>query len=345
MSFDPRNILVINFGQLGDVVLSLPALDAIRQRFPTARITAMIGKPGVPIIEMSGSADSIVGVDRVALRDGPKLVSIGRIVKLVKDVRKSKYDLVIDLHSLSETNVLGLLSGASHRLYAHRPNRSLDFLGNFQPRPPLQDLTRHAVDRYLDVLKPLNINDASRSPHLRTNKKADADVEALLKKENAHSNALLVGLFFGAGHVVRRWPMERYAELADYLIRNHGVRVVVFAGPEERPFVSEAKKVFPPTTIFFDRLTIPQLAAAQARLTLFISNDTGPMHIAAAVGTSVVVMLDRPTPHSFTPVGDQHRVICGADINDITVEQVYKVAHELLASNRTERIFARSEQR
>ena len=68
------------------------------------------------------------------------------------------------------------------------------------------------------------------------------------------------------------------------------------------------------------------------------------MHIAAAVGTSVIVILDRPTPHSFTPVGDQHRIICGADVNDITVDQVYKVAHELLSSNRTERIFSRAEQ-
>ncbi len=344
MSFNPQNILVINFGQLGDVVLSLPALNAIRQRFPSATIAAMVGKPAKPIIEMSGSANKILGVDRVALRDGPKLVSIGKIIKLVKDVRASKYDLIIDLHSLSETNVLGLLSGASHRLYAHRPNRSLDFLGNFKPRPPLQDLTRHAVDRYLDVLKPLGVDESSRAPHLTTNPKANAEVEALLKKANADSKTLLVGMFFGAGHVVRRWPIERYAELADFLIRNHGVRVVVFAGPEERPYVAEAKKVFPDSTIFFDKLTIPQLAAAQARLTLFISNDTGPMHIAAAVGTSVVVMLDRPTPHSFTPVGDQHRVICGADINDISVERVNQVANELLAVNRTERIIARAEQ-
>jgi ADP-heptose:LPS heptosyltransferase len=343
VSFDPRNILVINFGQLGDVVLSVPALNAIRNRFPNAKISAMVGKPGAPIIEMSGTANAIIAVDRVSLRDGSKLVSIGRIIKLVKNVRNEKFDLIIDLHSLSETNLLGLLSGAPHRLYSHRPSRSLDFLGNFKPRPPRQDLSRHAVDRYLDVIKPLDINSQSRAPHLKTNPTADAAVEALLKKEKAHSNALLVGLFFGAGHVVRRWPLERYAELADFLIRNDHVRIIVFAGPEERTSIAQAKKLFPATTIFFDRLTIPQLAAAQARLTLFISNDTGPMHIAAAVGTSVIVMLDRPTPHTFTPVGAQHRVLCGSDISDITVERVYKVAHQLLASSRTERIFSQAD--
>ena len=340
---DPRNILVINFGQLGDVVLSLPALQAIRERFPSAKITAMVGKPGKAIVEMSGSANAILAVDRVALRDGSKLVSIGRIIKLIKDVRKSKFDLIVDLHSYAETNILGLISGAPHRLYSHRPNRSLDYLGNFKPRPPLQDLSKHAVDRYLDVLQPLNVKGKSRAPHLTTVSSADSAIEAVFEKEKVNSNALLVGLFFGAGHAVRRWPVERYAELADFLIRNDKVRIIVFAGPEEREFVATAKGLFPTSTIFLDRLTIQQLASAQARLTLFISNDTGPMHIAAAVGTSVIVILDRPTPHSFTPVGDQHRIICGADVNDITVEQVYKVAHELLSTNRTERIFSRTE--
>ena len=345
MLLNPRNILVINFGQLGDVVLSLPALQALRERFPNAKITAMVGKPSKPIIEMSGTANAVIGVDRVALRDGAKLVSIGRIIKLVRDVRKSKFDLIVDLHSYAETNLLGLISGASHRLYSHRPNRSLDYLGNFKPRPPRQDLSRHAVDRYLDVLQPLKITGRSRAPLLKTIVSADSAVEALLEKERAHSNTLLVGLFFGAGHAVRRWPLERYAELADFLIRNDKVRIIVFAGPEEREFVAKARGAFPSSTIFLDRLTIPQLASAQARLTLFISNDTGPMHIAAAVGTSVIVILDRPTPHSFTPVGDQHRILCGADVNDITVDQVYKVAHELLSSNRTERIFSRAEHR
>jgi ADP-heptose:LPS heptosyltransferase len=345
VQFNPRNIFVIDFGQLGDVVLSLPTLRAIRERFPSARITVAAGKPGAEIIVLSGYADATLAVDRVGLRDGSMLVSIGRIIKLVKNVRKAKFDFVIDLHSLSETNLLGFLSGAPHRLYSHRPGRSLEYLANFKPRPPREAKNSHLVDRYLDVIKPLGITNRARTPYLNTNPTADSIIEARLKKEKAESNALLVGLFPGAGHVGRRWPIERFAELADFLIRNDRVRVVVFAGPEERELIAQAKPLFPSTTIFFDRLTIPQLASAQARLTLFISNDTGPMHIAAAVGTSVIDLLDRPTPNNFVPVGDHHRIICAPRINEITVDQVYKVAHELLASNRTEKIFSRSEQR
>ncbi|MBA3256999.1 MAG: glycosyltransferase family 9 protein, partial [Pyrinomonadaceae bacterium] len=216
MSFDPRNILVIDFGQLGDVVLSLPALHGIRERFPKAAITVAVGKPGAEVVELSGYADSTLMIDRVALRDGPKLVSLTRIARLVQGVRRSQFDFVIDLHSLSETNLLGFLSGAPKRLYSRRPTRSLDFLANFHPRPPLEvdHRRRHLIDRYLDVLIPLGVKDADRLPHLKTRAADDAAIEKILKQAEADVGTPLVGLFPGAGHPSRRWPLERFAELA-----------------------------------------------------------------------------------------------------------------------------------
>jgi ADP-heptose:LPS heptosyltransferase len=336
--FNPRNILVIDFGQLGDVVLSLPALRAIRERFPHAKITIAVGKPAGEIIKLSGYADQVLEVDRVALRDGVKLVSIGRIFKFVGQVRKAKFDFVIDLHSLSETNLLGFLSGAPRRLYARRPGRSLDYLANFEPRPPREAKHAHAVDRYLDVIKPLGIENPPRLPRLKTTPAADKAVETILKKEKASFGTLLIGLFPGAGHESRRWPLEHFAEVADFLIRNRKVRVVVFAGPEERPLIPQMKTLFPAKTIFLDRLTIPQLLSAQARLTLFVSNDTGPAHTAAAVGTPVVFIMDRPTPNNFTPVGDHHRLVGAEKITQISVHQVYQAACEVLATSRTDNL-------
>ena len=123
MSFEPRNILVIDFGQLGDVVLSLPALAAIRRRFASARVTVIVGGAASSVVELAGVADEVLAVDRVGLRDGPKHPSVLQIGKLVLDVRRRKFDFVVDLHSLSETNLLGFLSGAGQRLYARRPRR------------------------------------------------------------------------------------------------------------------------------------------------------------------------------------------------------------------------------
>lgn len=338
MRFDPGNILVIDFGQLGDVVMSLPALRAIRQRFPDSRITVAVGKPANEVVALSGYANEILEVDRVGLRDGNKLVSIWRIIKFVKQVRQSKFDFVIDLHSLSETNLLGFLSGAPRRLYSRRPGRSLDYLANFRPQPVTEQTDRHAVDRYLDVIAPLGIKNPPRIPVIKTNPTGDSAVEVLLKKDKAHSGELLVGLFPGAGHVGRCWPLEHYAALADHLVRNDRVRVIVFAGPEERGMVPRMRTLFPPATIFFDHLTIPQLISAQARLTLLVSNDTGPAHLAAAVGAPVIVIMDRPTPHCFILLGDHHRLIYGTDISQTPVDRVYEAAHELISLNRTDQL-------
>jgi heptosyltransferase I len=343
VTFEPKKILVIDFGQLGDVVLSLPALRSIRARFPQAHITIAVGKPGAEVINLSGYGDDTIVVDRVALRDGFKPLSLFKVVELVKDVRRRKFDFVIDLHSLSETNLLGFLSGAPKRLYSRRHGRSLEYLANFHPRPPAEaeSSKRHLIDRYLDVLIPLGVKSANRVPQLRTRKADDLVVDRILGKAKVAMGTPLVGLFPGAGHPGRRWPLEKFAELADYLMRNDDVRVLVFAGPEEQTLVSDMRTIFPPRTLILDNLTISELAAALARLAVFVSNDTGPMHIAVAVGTSVVALLDRPTPNSFVPIESHHRVMYGERIHDITTEEVYAVARELLVGNRMSNIFAR----
>jgi len=342
VSFNPRNILVIDFGQLGDVVMSLPALRALRERFPGARITAAVGKPGHEVVEMSGYADAIIAVDRVSLRDGFKPLSIARIFQIVRDVRRRHFDFVIDLHSLSETNLLGFFSGASKRLFSRRPGRSLDFLANFIPRPPVEvdHRQRHSVDRYLDVLRPLGVKDAPRLPQLKTRIENDRAIDAILRKEKADIGAPLVGLFPGAGHPSRRWALEKFAELADFLARNDGVRPIIFAGPEERSLVTEMRARFPRSSVILHGLTIRQLASAQARLAAFVSNDTGPMHIAAAVGTPIVLLLDRRAPESYLPLSEPKKVIYSATIPEITVEEVYEATRELLTNERSASLFA-----
>jgi ADP-heptose:LPS heptosyltransferase len=340
-NFNPHKILVIDFGQLGDVVLSLPALRAVRKRFPHARLTVAVGKPGAEIVKLAGVANEVLAVDRVGLRDGSKIQSLWRIFGLVRDMRRAKYDFVIDLHSLSETNLLGFLSGAPKRLFSRRPPRSWDFLSNFEPRPPIESdhRQRHLVDRYLDVLLPLGVKNADREPRIKSRPSDDKAIDALLKKAKADAGAPLVGLFPGAGHPTRRWPVEKFAELADYLIRNDKLRVVLFLGPEEAPLSRQLKASFPKGTVVLDNLTVAQLAAAQARLAVFVSNDTGPMHIAAAVGTPVVVVLHKRAPRSYLPIGNRNTFISSAEISEISVDEVYTAARALFTSARADGLF------
>jgi ADP-heptose:LPS heptosyltransferase len=326
----PRNILVLDFGQLGDVVLSLPALAAIRRRFPQARVTVAAGAAAALVVEMSGSADRTLAIDRVALRDGPKLRSLALLARLLADVRRARYDLAIDLHSLSESNWLAWLSGARERVFAQRGGRSLDFLATM--RAPWEERDEHQVDRYLDVLVPLGIAGAPRIPRLPTRPADDEAVQRMLVERGVGADAVLVGLFPGASQPRRRWPLERFAELASRLEKNDGARIVVFLGPEEAAVAGQVRATFSPSALVFDRLTLSQLASAAARLKLFVSNDSGPMHLAAAVGTPVLLLLGAPVrgPYWFGPVGDDHRILIRPTLGDISIAEVYAAAQAML---------------
>lgn len=330
MNSEPRNILVLDLGQLGDVVLSLPALAAIRRNFLQARITVAVGSAAALAVEMSGSADRTLAIDRVKLRDGPKLRSLALLARLVGDVRRARYDLVIDLHSLSESNWLAWLSGARERVFAPRGGRSLDFLATL--RTPWEDRDKHQVDRYLDVLVPLGIAGAPRIPTLRTRPADDEAVQRMFEERGVAANAMLVGLFPGASQPHRRWPLERFADLASRLEQNDGARIVVFLGPEEAGVAGRVRAAFSPSALIFDRLTLSQLASAAANLKLLVSNDSGPMHLAAAVGTPVLLLLGAPVrgPYWFGPVGEHHRVIVQRTLLDINVAEVHAAARSML---------------
>lgn len=339
LNFNPQNILVIDFGQLGDVVLSLPALTAIRRKFPRARITVAVGKSCATIIDLANVADDKIVVDRVDLRDGAKLASIFKVVRLVQNVRARKFDFVIDLHSLRETNVLGFLSGAPKRLYAERESRSLDFLSTLRPAP--EDKSKHQTDRYLDVLKPLKIENVEKRPKLFPRENDLQKIEKLWQKRKLQG--LTVGLFPGAGHLLRRWSLENFAGLADFLSRNDGLKTAVFLGPEEKSLAKDVRRLFPKGTEVLDDLSLPEFVAALAHLSVFVSNDTGPAHLAAAVGIPLVVLLDGAVPenYAFMPRAKHLRPIRGKRIGEIEIEQVYEAVREMLAASRVESFIER----
>lgn len=320
-------ILVIVFGQLGDVVLSLPALQAIRDRFPAARITVAVGKACADILAMVPVADETLVVDRVALRDGPRLWALRQILAHVRDVRARRFDLVIDLHSLSETNLLGFVSGAPARLFAHRKNRSLEWLGTI--RAPREDRAKHLSDRYADVVHPLGVAGDLPRPRLAPRPQDRVTIERRWATLGLRRRT--IGLFPGAGHASRRWPLERFAAVATALAQDGVHDVVVFLGPEELELPAQVAAWCPAGTVIIDGLSIPELVAAVARLDVLIGNDTGPMHIAAATGTPVVIVLDASAPRQFLPVGSHVRLVSPSALGDITVDPVLHAARALLA--------------
>ena len=307
-----KRILVIHFGQLGDVVLGLPALKAIRERFPDAEITLMTGKPAAEIVGLAKVSDDVIAVDRVDLRDGNPILSIAKIFKLVGRVRSRRFDLVIDLHSLSETNLLGFLARIPRRLYANRENRSLDRLGNFRPRPAREDKARHVADRYFDVLAPLGITGPTRPFRF--------DASVVSQRTELEPLEGSVGIFPGAGHPSRCWNLNNFEALARNLIAN-GHQVAVFLGPEESGLREQIVETFPEGIKIVEGLTLTEFIGAVSGVSVFICNDTGPMHLAGCAGVPVVLLMDERAPITYLPLTYKLVTVRHGRLDEITVQE------------------------
>jgi len=320
---------VIDFGQLGDVILSLPALHAIAEKFPDAKRSIVVGSPCAEIVRMTELFDEVIPVDRVELLVSNKIWSSIQILKFARDIRRRRFDLVIDLHSLPETNLLGYVSGAKHRLFANRESRSIDFLSNYEPKPPKEDKSIHLSEVYLAAIEPFGIRSSIEGKFIRP-KPVDVDFVRALLSERVVRNEQLIGINIGAGHPSRQWKLEKYCALAHKLADLSNHRTIVFLGPEERSAMEEIAATFPQDSIILDKLNIPQLAAAFSMLSVLTGNDTGPMHLAAAIGTPIVLLLNDEAQSRFLPRAEKSRFLRQSPIGDLPVDAVFNVVRELL---------------
>ncbi|HVF47051.1 MAG TPA: glycosyltransferase family 9 protein, partial [Pyrinomonadaceae bacterium] len=132
----------------------------------------------------------------------------------------------------------------------------------------------------------------------------------------------LIGLFLGAGHPSRRWPIENFAELAGRLSDDEQNKVLVFAGPEERDLRPGLKERFGDTATVVDELPLITFFAMLSRLRVFISGDTGPMHLAALAGAGIVLISQAGAPDIFLPLTERREVLNQRAIKDLSVDEV-----------------------
>lgn len=288
----------------------------------------MTGKIADEVVRISGLADEVIMVDRVELRDGAKLASIGKIMQLAREVRRREIDLIVDLHSLPETNILAYLSKATYRLLANRESRSLDRLSNFHPAPPKEDKSKHLTERYADVLRSLGIDNVAREFRFTAPQEDVAFVEKVFS-----GSAPTVGLFPGAGHPSRCWSIENFAALAAK-IEADGHSPMVILGPEETHMRDSVSRLFPTSTKIVEGLLISQFIAVAAHLSAFVTNDTGPMHLAACAGSPVLLLMDEQAPTTYLPLTGELEVIRNSSIVDIDVEDAFAGLVRLVAEAR-----------
>jgi len=324
-----NNILLFHFGQLGDVVLALPAIRAIRERFQNSRLTIISGLSTRGVLELSGLADEQIAVDRVELRDGGRLRAIAEMLRIARDLRSRKFDLVIDIHSLYETNLLGYFSEAPMRYFAHRDRRSLQWLSNWPEKAPIENRSAHHFDRYAAAVRPLGIDAVewhfTSAPHPEA-----AEAAAAILSNAGVSDSRLIGLFLGAGHETRRWPVDRFVSVAKSLAADDKNRVLVLLGPEERAMRDGLQEKFGKSAIVIEEVPLPVFFAILTKLHVMVSGDTGPMHMAAVAGAGVVLLSTLGAPDIFTPLTENLVNINDLKFEDIGVDRVIAGVNTLL---------------
>ena len=298
---DYRHILLIKPSSLGDIVHAMPTCAAIRRAYPKARLTWLVKRA------WHGLVERIDGVDRV----WPVESTLTGWLSQVPLLRAERFDLVVDLQGLFRSAAIGRLSGSSLLVgFANGREGSPWF---YSKRVPVPQLEMHAVDRYLLVAEAVGAGE-SGAPEFRFRiPKTDHDeVDRLLSRSGVPSGTSWVAMNVSARWPTKRWPAESFAEVADRLRQDGCGAVVMIGGPEERAEVAAVSAMMKtPAIDLTGATTVGLLPALLSKASLLMTNDSGPMHIAAAVGTPVVALFGPTSAVRTGPYGMGHSVLTG----------------------------------
>ena len=296
---DYHHILLIKPSSLGDIVHAMPTCAAIRRAYPKARLTWLVKR------EWAGLVERIDGVDRV----WPVKSTLKGWLSQVSSLRAEQFDLVMDLQGLFRSAAIGWFSGSPLLVgFANGREGSPRF---YSHRVPVPQLEMHAVDRYLLVAKAVGAAE-SGSPEFRFRiPQNDYDeVDRVLSRSGVTPGTSWVAMNVSARWQTKRWPPASFAEVADQLQQEGFGAVVMIGGPDERAEVAEVNRMMKtPAIDLAGATTVGLLPALLSRASLLITNDSGPMHIAAAIGTPVVALFGPTSAIRTGPYGLGHRVL------------------------------------
>ncbi|MBI5410611.1 MAG: lipopolysaccharide heptosyltransferase II [Nitrospirae bacterium] len=344
-----RRLLVRGPNWIGDAVMSEPALAVLRGLFPEAEVTLLV-KPAIASL-FQGHPD----IDRILVyEDRGRHAGLGGKWALAGELRRRQFDVAILFQNAFEAALLTFLAGIPRRHGYATDGRSL--LLSDPIALPERETIGHHVEYYLNLLKPLGGSGSQvAQPRLFLSNQEERDMGRKLAEAGLSESEVIVGVNPGSTYGgAKRWLPERFAETADRLARDRGGPVVIVgARGEEALGHAIAHKMAVKPLVLSGQTSIRELMAVIKRCKLFLTNDTGPMHIAAAFGVPVVALFG-PTDHRNTsPWGHRHTIVrhpvdcspcllreCPIDhrcMTRIMVDEVVRAAKRLLETMNDER--------
>jgi len=338
-----KNILITKPSSLGDIVLALPALRVLRMSFPEAKISWLIRPEFAQLLENHPHLDEIITFDRILLgKAWFHCGAFGALISLIHKLRRSKFDVVFDFQGLFRTASLAWLSGCKTRFgmanarefatifYTHKIPQNIECI--------------HMVDYYLKIIRAAGASGFGAEFVFSQNPDAEDSVDRLLVSHGIEDNYAV--LISGSAHQDKCWPPERFAQLAEKISSQYGLSIVATGSSSEEGIVEKVKeKANVPIASLAGQTSLGELIALLKSAKLVVSNDTGPGHIASALGVPLVLMFGRANPIRLQPYRRKQCVMAiepegrGTTINNfdpkydikvITVEQVYQKVRQQL---------------
>jgi lipopolysaccharide heptosyltransferase II len=277
---DVKNILLVRIDRIGDVILSLPMLPLLKRRYPNARISVLMRQYTRELVALHSCVDEVL----VYEHEG----SFRSLWAILREIRKRHFDIAMIPYPRFRPALILFFAGI--RIRVGSGYRWYSFLFNRRVFEHRKDAKRHEVEYNLNLLRPLGI-EAQGEPEFEFSISPSAynSVDSMLAANSVSLEDTFIILHPGSGGSSRDWSAENFSKLGNEVQRRLGVKVIVTGGKGEERLVEEivAGMSKPPLAIV-GKLSLMELGALIRRAKVFISNSTGPMHIAAIVGTPVV---------------------------------------------------------
>lgn len=308
---DVRSVLAIRLDLMGDLIFTLPALEALREAAPQARLSVLVLPYTADLLRGHPAVDRVIPVDVNRWRRAGEW-GVGRAPRqamgALAELRRERYDLCVSFYGRVGA-AAALLSGADY-LVGYREE---GFPATFDlPVPGRRYLQRrHEAEYCLELVRALGAQTSGKPPRLRVDPAAAECVETLLSGAGISSGERLVALHPGALNMAaKRWFPDRWAAVADRVQRELGTRVALVGSASELPLVEQLRsRMATPPVVLVGRTSVPELVALLARCDLFLGCDSGPLHVASALGVPSVSVYGPTDPAITGPLGPNGRVL------------------------------------
>ena len=317
-----QRILILRMGPLGETLLTTPVIRALRKRFSEAYIAYMVAPNREELVATNPNLDEVIAYEKSA-------------PKLIHGIMKRAFQMAVILQPTFRLVLHTFLARIPFRVGYETNTGGRRLLHIAVPN----NTNQHETARYLDIVRGLGVEPDSDEPEMYLDAPAQKWAGDFLANAGSPSNRPLIGLNPGAGSTYCtakyiRWSTVAFAKFGDRLHQEYKAQIFITAGPREGALPHEVADLMSCSPIIVAGITQMQLAAMIQKFHLFISNDTGPMHVSTAVKTPTIALFGASNPLQWGPIWLGHTVIARKSVEEIDVEDILAAAKDLLTVNR-----------